>query len=709
MSELCLKYSVINEEASSFLGRLMAPKANDRGTATEALQHNWLPKDDESLPGSPQCHTPALTSPSLVPHKADASSESEPEVSTFTTMKSATRHTIRRDSSSESEPEVVRFTTMDQSAYVTSQSGYPSETGPETPSKVDTEAKVPEERPRSKEPVLQRATNEGSGASTIRPKAQHPEEISHDTKMSRTVRSGALLKERRRPPASQQPTSWISKLTSWKSPKTSLRSPTVSSEGSSKPDSPSNKQQPAEKTERVLRRRPKEPEGSLAQRHLEGRDSGEKPDHQWPHPNATRYIRESGSYGKIIKANNTEPTAIHVHSDSSVQQEPSNKLASRPKRPDTPPPAAVTAVRDANEKTHPPAPVDPYAVDPYASYPVQMPFKMPEPSTTRSRRPDTPPLPPVTAVHYANNTTHPPASIDPYAVDPYANYPAQVPPQTSAPSTSFVEHSKPAPSRTWFQTQVKDPSYHGESSSQYSTSTSSLSSTSDPTYEARRHTGWFASLRQTAVSFDQSSSLGPDKVQRHSGWFVNKPRRSADSSNQSSSLSPENAIEMSNSSNIVAADTWASGERPDAHPECPSTPAPIWLMGKEISSMLWLPPNGFGHSDPTEQGVVWAADPYISWERPKHAGDSFPGHDYYTRLPTRCYAQYALNEMGVRNFTNDGEEIVVYGSLDMELQHLLLQRTCELRREYPFLNTWLETFVDTESNQISQAVLSTSN
>ncbi|KAJ5353722.1 hypothetical protein N7541_006286 [Penicillium brevicompactum] len=426
MSELCLKYSVINEEASSFLGRLMAPKAEDRGTATEALQHNWLPKDDESLPGSPQRHTPALNSASLVPHKADASSESEPEVSTFTTMKSATRHTIRRDSSSESEPEVVRFTTMDQSAYDNSQSGYPSETGPEIPTEADTEAKVPEERPQSKEPVLQRAINEGSGASTIRPKAQHPEEVSHDTKMSRTVRSGALPKERRRPPASQQPTSWISKLTSWKSPKTSLRSPMVSSEKSSKPDSPSNKQQSVEKTERVLRRRPKEPEGSLAQRHLEGPDSGEKPDHQWSHPNATRYIRESGSYGKIIKANNTEPTAIHVHSDSSVQQEPSNKLASRPKRPDTPPPPAVTAVRYANENTHPPAPVDPYAVDPYASYPVQMPSKTPEPSTTRSRRPDTPP--PMTAVHYANNTAHPHASIDTYAVDPYANYPAQVPP-----------------------------------------------------------------------------------------------------------------------------------------------------------------------------------------------------------------------------------------------------------------------------------------
>lgn len=65
--------------------------------------------------------------------------------------------------------------------------------------------------------------------------------------------------------------------------------------------------------------------------------------------------------------------------------------------------------------------------------------------------------------------------------------------------------------------------------------------------------------------------------------------------------------------------------------------------------------------------------------------------------------------MGIRNFTTDGEEILVDGSLAMELQHLLQERTCELRREYPFLNTLLETFVDTESNQISQAVLSTFN
>lgn len=236
----------------------------------------------------------------------------------------------------------------------------------------------------------------------------------------------------------------------------------------------------------------------------------------------------------------------------------------------------------------------------------------------------------MTAVHYANNTAHPPASIDTYAVDPYANNPAQVPPQTSAPSTSLVEHSEPAPSRTWFQTQVKDPSYHGESSSQYSTSTSSLSSTSDPTYEARRHTGWFASKpRQTAVSFDQSSSLGPDKARIPTRWFFNEPRQSADPLDQSSSPSPENAIEMSNSSNIVAADTWASGERPDAHPQFPSTPAPIWQTRKKISSMLWLPQNAYGLSNPTEQGTVWAADPYIAWERPKHAGDSSPGPDCY--------------------------------------------------------------------------------
>ncbi|KAJ5319345.1 uncharacterized protein N7506_012049 [Penicillium brevicompactum] len=36
--------------------------------------------------------------------------------------------------------------------------------------------------------------------------------------------------------------------------------------------------------------------------------------------------------------------------------------------------------------------------------------------------------------------------------------------------------------------------------------------------------------------------------------------------------------------------------------------------------------------------------------------------------------------MGIRNFTTDGEEILVDGSLAMELQHLLQERTCELRR-----------------------------
>lgn len=686
MSKLCSKYSVINEKASSFLGLLMAPKAKDRGTAKEALKHSWLPKDDVSPPESRR-NTPVLLSPSPVTHKADPSSESEPEVSTFTTLKSTASSTPRRDSSSGSESEVMRFTTIDQSAYPTTQSVLHSEPEPNSPTGADMdryysasdERESPQPEPAEqvtireqtaqfKEHVFQETPNESPGAWRTGPKPQHREEV-YEPKVSKTTQSGSISSQdesRHTSKLNERHTSKLdfdrtSKLKSWLSPRKATKS-AVPSERHTELGISLHKTRPDMNSEKIEQSRSKEPKVPTVRKplrsvrhHLKGR---EKTDH-FVYRRAVKDGSSEYVHPERDEASNPEREPPQKEPVSSSQKKTLKKLASRPKRPDTPPPPKVTPVRHGNNSTDPSKPIDLHSnfeLDPYASYPVAPP-KTPDTSISPPHRPDTPP-PTVTHVRYEIDfRRHPSEPIDPYPFisrtpdfEAYQSaglphFSAPVSPQGSALSISSVETGRSPSRASSFRPEY--PPYTGESASLHSSS-----STSDPVYEARKHVQWWDDKpRHVPLSFDQHSSIGP-----------------------------EDAIEMSDSGESFAADTWES----DAQPERPDTPPPSWAQGKALSSSLWLPDNRRDHPDPPKLNVGSAVDPYIAWNRTYHAVNPSPDPDGYTRLPKRCYSQYALNEMGIRNFTNGGNWILVCGSLTWEVQLLLQQRTCELRRGCPF-------------------------
>ncbi|CAI7606307.1 unnamed protein product [Penicillium bialowiezense] len=376
MSELCLKYSVINEKASSFLGLLMAPKAKDRGTAKEALKHSWLPKDDVSPPESRR-NTPVLLSPSPVTHRADTSSESEPEVSTFTTLKSTASPTPRRDSPSRSESEVMRFTTMDQSAYPTNQSAFHGEPEPNSPTGADMDryysasderesprpepaeqVTIPEQITRFKEHMSKETSNESPGAWRTRPKPRRREEI-HEPGVSKTTQSGSTSSQdesRHTSTLNKRHTSQLSfdrtsKLMSWLSPRKATKS-AVPSERHTKLGISLHKKRPdmnPEKIEKIEQSRSKETKVPTVQKplrsvrhHLKGR---EKPAHfvyGWSvKDGSSKYVYHPD--GDEVSDSEREP--IQKQPTSSSQRKSLKKLTSRPKRPDTPPPPKIALIR----------------------------------------------------------------------------------------------------------------------------------------------------------------------------------------------------------------------------------------------------------------------------------------------------------------------------------------------------------------------------
>ncbi|CAG8015659.1 unnamed protein product [Penicillium olsonii] len=135
MRDLCSQYKSIHEETCLFMGLLMAPKPQDRGTATEALLHAWLPKDEYS---EADPSTEDETETRLVGTALENPSDSEPEVSTFTTMKSANLPTDRRHGSSDSESESSRLSNVSQAAPSISRAEKPGKSGRANPTEPPT-------------------------------------------------------------------------------------------------------------------------------------------------------------------------------------------------------------------------------------------------------------------------------------------------------------------------------------------------------------------------------------------------------------------------------------------------------------------------------------------------------------------------------------------------------------------------------------------